>query len=88
MATHKEEHQWVIVEGALQRTFEFQSFSEALAFTLQVGNIAEANKHHPDILIQYSIVILRLYTHDQQNKVTAKDHGLAKKIDSFYSEQA
>ena len=41
------------VDDALERTFELPTFPEALAFVNRVGELAEAENHHPDIAIHY-----------------------------------
>src|SRR5512144_1567696 len=47
---------WQIVERAgvrtLERVFKFKHFAQALIFTQRVGELAEAEGHHPDILTQ------------------------------------
>ena len=41
---------WELVDGHhLERTFRFKNFRETLAFTNKVGELAEAQGHHPDI---------------------------------------
>ena len=48
----------------IQKKFEFKNFREALAFVNKVGEIAEAEGHHPDIhLVSYKNVVIELYTH-------------------------
>ena len=43
---------WKIVdEHHLEREFVFKNFKDALAFTNQIGEIAEQEDHHPDILL-------------------------------------
>ena len=54
---------WQEVDGALQRTFELESFPAALEFVNQVGALAEEEDHHPDIAISYRKVTLRWWTH-------------------------
>lgn len=67
--------------GKLERLFEFKNFSEALQFVNQVGEIAESNNHHPDILLHdYKKVTITLFTHDE-NSVTEKDLKLAELIE-------
>ena len=51
----------------------------SLAFVNQVGQLAEAAGHHPDIDIRYNRVRLALVTHDAGG-LTAKDFDLAQKI--------
>src|SRR5262249_37642908 len=54
---------WNEVDNALERTFELDSFVAALAFVNRVGELAEAENHHPDIAINYNRVTLRWWTH-------------------------
>ena len=54
---------WSEVDGALERTFELPSFVEALAFVNRLGELAEAEDHHPDIAISYRNVTVRWWTH-------------------------
>ena len=67
---------WNEVDGALERTFAFANFAEALAFVNRVGELAEAEDHHPDIRIDYSRVTLRWWTHTAGG-VTDRDRDLA-----------
>jgi 4a-hydroxytetrahydrobiopterin dehydratase len=34
----------------LERSFDFKDFAEALAFTNKIGELAEREGHHPDIV--------------------------------------
>lgn len=72
--------EWSVTGGALQRTFKFDSFLEAMAFVHKVADQAEEAQHHPDILIRYSKVTLTLSTHDAGG-ISTKDFDLAKEID-------
>ena len=69
---------WNEVDDALERTFEFEGFPEALAFVNRVGELAEAENHHPDIAIDYRRVTLRWWTHTAGG-VTERDRELAEK---------
>ena len=69
---------WTEVDGALERTFELPSFVEALAFVNRVGELAEAEDHHPDIAISYRKVTLRWWTHTAGG-ITDRDRDLAEK---------
>ncbi|HET8968048.1 MAG TPA: 4a-hydroxytetrahydrobiopterin dehydratase [Gaiellaceae bacterium] len=69
---------WTEVDKALERTFELESFVEALAFVNRVGELAEAENHHPDIAIHYNRVTLRWWTHTAGG-VTDRDRELAAK---------
>ena len=52
----------------IERRFAFADFGHALAFVNQVGEIAEAEGHHPDIAFGWGYANVVLYTH--------KIHGL------------
>jgi len=69
---------WSEVDGALERTFQLESFVEALAFVNRVGELAEAENHHPDIAIHYNRVTLRWWTHTAGG-ITDRDRDLAEK---------
>jgi 4a-hydroxytetrahydrobiopterin dehydratase len=69
---------WSEVDDALERTFEFDGFREALAFVNRVGDLAEAENHHPDIAIHYKRVTLRWWTHTAGG-ITDRDRELAAK---------
>src|SRR3972149_4944391 len=59
--------EWEIVERdgirRLERVFKFKNFVEALAFTHQVGELAEAEGHHPAILTEWGKVTVTWWTH-------------------------
>ena len=69
---------WEEVDGALQRVFRFGDFVEALEFVNRVGELAEAEGHHPDIAIHWNEVTLRYWTHTAGG-VTDLDRRLAEK---------
>ncbi|HJS50207.1 MAG TPA: 4a-hydroxytetrahydrobiopterin dehydratase [Gaiellaceae bacterium] len=69
---------WSEVDGALERTFQLESFVQALAFVNRVGELAEAENHHPDIAIHYNRVTLRWWTHTAGG-ITDRDRDLAEK---------
>jgi 4a-hydroxytetrahydrobiopterin dehydratase len=73
---------WNEVGGELQRTFQFDDFVESMRFVNRVAEAAEADEHHPDILIRYNKVTLTLSTHDA-NGITGRDFRLAPAISGF-----
>ncbi len=58
------------------RQFTLPSFAEAIRFVNQVATHADKVDHHPDILVQYQKVTLRLSTHDAGG-LTEKDFAFA-----------
>jgi len=73
---------WEVVDGALERTFEFPSFPDAIAFVNRVAEAAEEANHHPDIEIHYRQVKLRWWTHSAQ-AITDRDRELAERSGSL-----
>lgn len=47
----------------ISREFKFKNFKEAVIFINQVAEIAEGEKHHPDIHVLYNRVNLQIQTH-------------------------
>lgn len=73
---------WIEEQNALQKTFEFSDFKEALLFVNRVGEIAERLQHHPDMCIKnYRKVFISTTTHDKGGVVTEKDRELARAIE-------
>lgn len=58
---------WSIVEvegiPRLERTFRFKNFAQALVFTNQVGELAESEGHHPQLLTEWGRVKVSWWTH-------------------------
>lgn len=71
---------WSLQSDAIRRTFEFNGFTDAIAWTIRVAFLAEAHGHHPDIDIRYNRVTLALTTHDAGARVTQRDVDLARAI--------
>lgn len=68
--------------SSIYKEFEFADFKEAMEFAQKVGEEAERQNHHPDILIKYNKVTLTLTTHDE-NGLTYKDFKMAKIIEQM-----
>lgn len=66
------------------RVFQFSAFLDSIRFVNAVAEAAEKADHHPDILIQYSKVTLRLSTHDCDG-LSPRDFALAKHADELAS---
>lgn len=70
----------VISEHHIVRVFKFPDFKSALAFVNKVGNLAEEQGHHPDIVLAWGKVEITTWTH-AVNGLTESDFILAAKID-------
>jgi 4a-hydroxytetrahydrobiopterin dehydratase len=76
-----ESAQWKAVEEHhLTRAYKFPDFRSALAFVNKVGDLAEEQGHHPDILLGWGKVEITTWTH-AVNGLTESDFILAAKID-------
>lgn len=64
----------------ISRLYRFADFKEALAFTNKVGAVAEEQGHHPDIMLGWGKVGVRLSTHSIRG-LSENDFVLAAKID-------
>ena len=74
---------WQVVDGHhLEKEFRFPDFKAALAFTNQIGTLAEEQGHHPDILLAWGKVRVTIWTH-KINGLTESDFILAAKIDQL-----
>ncbi|MEA3292538.1 MAG: 4a-hydroxytetrahydrobiopterin dehydratase [Pseudomonadota bacterium] len=47
----------------LERVFRFDNFLDALAFTNKVGELAEAEEHHPAMLTEWGRVTVTWWSH-------------------------
>jgi len=74
----------VLEERQLEKEYRFEDFREALCFTNRVGELAEAQGHHPDIYLAWGKVKLTIWTH-KINGLTEGDFVLAAKADRLKS---
>lgn len=75
--------EWIIVnEHHLERKYDFDDFLSALAFTNRLGELAEENGHHPDIVLSYGKVVVMIWTHKSKG-LTESDFVLATQIDAM-----
>jgi len=67
----------------LERVFTFKNFAQAIAFTDQVGALAEAEDHHPAILTEWGRVTVTWWTHKIRG-LHQNDFIMATKTDELY----
>jgi 4a-hydroxytetrahydrobiopterin dehydratase len=79
----------VDVEGVerLQRAFKLKDFAQALHFTNLVGEIAEAEDHHPSLLTEWGRVTVTWWTHKIKG-LHQNDFIMAAKTDELYKNQS
>lgn len=75
---------WRLEGKEITRTFAFKGFEDSIRFVNQAALEAERADHHPDILIQYNKVTLRLSTHDAGG-LSTRDFTYAKAADALFS---
>ena len=72
---------WQVVdEHHLEKEYRFDDFRQALDFTVKVGEMAEEQDHHPDIVLAWGKVKVTIWTH-KIDGLTESDFVFAAKID-------
>ena len=73
---------WTLAEGArhIERTFRFPDFRKAMDFVVKIGELAEAEGHHPDIHFGWGYATVSLHTHKIKG-LHENDFIMAAKID-------
>jgi 4a-hydroxytetrahydrobiopterin dehydratase len=74
---------WEVVEGHhLRKTFAFPNFRQSLALVNRIGEVAEAEGHHPDLCLGWGHAEVIIYTHAIDG-LSESDFILAAKIDAL-----
>jgi 4a-hydroxytetrahydrobiopterin dehydratase len=71
----------VFEEHYLSKEYKFTNFAAALDFVNRVGEVAEAEGHHPDIEFGWGYARLKIYTHAIDG-LSESDFILAARIDA------
>lgn len=74
---------WEVIDSHLQKKFEFKSFLKTMSFVNAVAWVANAQNHHPEMIINFNHCIIRTVTHDANNTITSKDYLLAEAIEKL-----
>ena len=74
--------EWEHEKKHIERTFEFDEFTQAIDFVNSVADIAEEEEHHPEMDIRYNKVRVQLSTHSEGG-LTDRDFEVAEKIDNL-----
>jgi 4a-hydroxytetrahydrobiopterin dehydratase len=79
---------WELVEvdgvPRLRRAFSFANFADALAFTDAVGEIAEREGHHPELVTEWGRTTVSWWTHKIKG-LHRNDFVMAAKTDELAS---
>ena len=77
--------EWRIVNGHhLERSYGFRNFAAALAFVNRVGELAEEQRHHPDLHLAWGKVRAEIWTHAIDGLLEA-DFILAAKCELLFA---
>jgi 4a-hydroxytetrahydrobiopterin dehydratase len=78
---------WEIVEldgiKRLRRVFQVDDFAQALEFARKVGELAEAEAHHPELLTEWGRTTVTWWTHKIKG-LHGNDFIMAAKTDELY----
>ena len=72
---------WRLEEGFLTRTYTTGNWQLTLLLANAIGYLAEAAWHHPELVLSYPRLMVRLQTHDAGG-ITNKDFELARRIEA------
>ncbi|HLQ89523.1 MAG TPA: 4a-hydroxytetrahydrobiopterin dehydratase [Xanthobacteraceae bacterium] len=80
---------WQLVEEAhrIERSFRFRNFREALTFVQEIGELAEAEGHHPNISFGWGNATVSLQTKKIKG-LHENDFIMATKIDRIFARTA
>jgi uncharacterized protein YeaO (DUF488 family)/pterin-4a-carbinolamine dehydratase len=79
----KQVEDWNLVNNAIEKNYKLKDFRQAIEFINKVADIAEAENHHPDILLwNWNNVKLTLSTHAVKG-LSKNDFVLASRIDKI-----
>ena len=73
---------WRLMDGALEKTFTFENYYQTIGFVNALAFIANAENHHPDLVVTYSKCTVRFNTHDA-NGISVSDFFCASKADAL-----
>ena len=84
---HAAARDWTLRENAhrLEREFKFRNFRDALNFVVQVGAIAESERHHPDVRFGWGYALISLQTKKLKG-LHENDFIMASKIDRAFDQ--
>ena len=72
---------WSYKDETLQRTFKTAGFKATLMLVTTIGHLCEAAWHHPEMVVGYNTLCVKLSTHRPRG-ITDKDFALAARIDA------
>lgn len=74
---------WSVEGDRLTRSYRLGSHFAAAALVMHIAGIQDELDHHSDLTLGYNTVSLSVHTHSAGGAVTAKDFGLARKVEDI-----
>ncbi|MBI3367981.1 MAG: 4a-hydroxytetrahydrobiopterin dehydratase [Burkholderiales bacterium] len=78
----KQVNGWVLVDGAIEKRFDFADFHRTMAFVNALAWVAHVEDHHPDLAVSYARCTVRFNTHSV-NGISINDFICAAKLDAL-----
>lgn len=71
---------WSVVDGMLTKSYDTNGWPFTMLVVGAIAFLAESADHHPDLVVTWPRVTVKLSTHDAGG-LTRRDFDLARKID-------
>jgi 4a-hydroxytetrahydrobiopterin dehydratase len=71
---------WHLEDGWIRRKYRTHGWKGTLMVVNTIGHLAEVAWHHPDLVVSYAFVTVKLMNH-AAGGITEKDFALARKIE-------
>jgi 4a-hydroxytetrahydrobiopterin dehydratase len=71
---------WYYEDGWIRRQYKTDGWPTTLMLVNQIGFLAEAAWHHPDLSVTWAKITVKLMTHSE-NGITDRDFELARKLE-------
>lgn len=78
---------WTLVDGAIQRRYQFADFHRTMAFVNALAWVAHVEDHHPDLRVSYDRCTVRFNTHSVGG-ISINDFICAAKADALMERAA
>ena len=73
---------WALVDGAIQKRYDFADYHRTMAFVNAVAWVAHTEDHHPDLLVSFDRCTVRYNTHSVGG-ISVNDFICAAKLDAL-----
>jgi 4a-hydroxytetrahydrobiopterin dehydratase len=73
---------WKLIKDKLCKSFKFETYKDVLNFVNKVGEIAEEQNHHPDMIVKHDEVIVTIFDHEE-NGISDKCYKFTNAIDEM-----